>query len=504
MGKTIRQMLTNKAKGTQIHTEAEVFSKMRYTDDVQVQVKESIASGSLTKSEKLGAVKMMTRTAYEDASEDIKALCRAKVQAERDAKASEVLKKTDEAPTNAQYARALTECMGPISQFMQVIKDMMCWEWSLIGAGPDPHLDGNINAMSYHSGVNATGLNWKQATPHFNETHLKAYVDFISRVFPPHIRKTRALDYDASASSSTPSAPSTSQSLDSGCSQPDSPTTTPLATTSFQSPPLVLSAPPASTEHYGLHDPYDSFFPDVGLQSSNRYNLQDVSFTTKASFDVPNWENTPPLLRPLLDGSPSMPNESIGSSTWRTPPALRSFLSSSNSFPPALRSFLSSSNSFPPALQLSPITPHSFTQSAASHSLPSLPPIATLQFTFPSLPSPSLPSHSLPCHSPVLPALVLPAPVLPAPILPSSVLPAPVLPSVPPAPPAVETPQNGDVQHSAPEKTLKVKRKCMSKVVDTVMEVVESANPNTLRKTGRIRQESTRMAQANQIGQINK
>ncbi|KAG1850228.1 hypothetical protein DFJ58DRAFT_842501 [Suillus subalutaceus] len=147
MGKTIWQMLTNKAKGTRIHTEAEVFSKMRYADDVQAQVKESIASGSLTKSEKLGAVKLMTRTAYEDASEDVKALCRAKVQAERDAKASEILKKTDGAPTNAQYARALTECMGPISQFMQVIKDMTGWEWSLISAGPDPRLDGNINAM---------------------------------------------------------------------------------------------------------------------------------------------------------------------------------------------------------------------------------------------------------------------------------------------------------------------------------------------------------------------
>jgi hypothetical protein len=71
-------------------------------------------------------------------------------------------------------------------------------------------------------------------------------------------------------------------------------------------------------------------------------------------------------------------------------------------------------------------------------------------------------------------------------------------------PPAVETPQNGDVQHSAPEKTLKVKWKHVSKVIDTVMEVVKSANPNTLWKTGRIRQESTCMAQANQIGQINK
>ncbi|KAG1902620.1 uncharacterized protein F5891DRAFT_144472 [Suillus fuscotomentosus] len=262
------------------------------------------------------------------------------------------------------------------------------------------------------SGVNATGLNWKQATPHFNETHLKAYVDFISTVFPPHIRKTRALDYDASesASSSTPSAPSASQSLDSGCSQPDALPTTPPATTSFQSPPLSLSAPPASTERYGLHDPSVSFSPNVGLQSSNGYNLQDISFTTKASFDAPNWENPPPLLCPLLDRSPSTPNGSIGSSTWRTPPVLRSFLSSSNSFPPAL--------------QLSPITSHLFTQSAASHLLPSLPPIATPQFTFPSLPSPSLPSHSLPHHSPVLPSHSLPrhSPVLPAPILLAPVL----------------------------------------------------------------------------------
>ncbi|KAG1831446.1 hypothetical protein DFJ58DRAFT_872049 [Suillus subalutaceus] len=492
MGKTIRQMLTNKAKGTQIHTEAEVFSKMRYADDVQAQVKESIASGSLTKSEKLGAVKLMTHTAYEDASEDVKALCRAKVQAEWDAKASEVLKKTDGAPTNAQYARALTKCMGTISQFMQVIKDMTGWEWSLIGAGPDPRLDGNINAMrhcSYHSGVNATGLNWKQATPHFNETHLKAYVDFISTVFPPHIRKTRALNYDALGSSSTPSAPSASQSLDSGCSQPDALTTTPPAT---QSPPLVISAPPASTERYNLHDPSVSFFPNVGLQLSNGYSLQDVSFTKdptessssflndipKASFDVPYWKNPPPLLGPLLNGSPSMPNGSTGTSTC--------------------------------------------CYSLPSHSLPSLPPIATPQFMFLSLPSPSLPSHSLPHHSlvlpshslprhspvlpspvlpspvipaPILPSLVIPAPVIPAPILPSLVLPssvlpapvlpspslpAPVLPSVPPASPAVETPQNGDMQHSTPEKTLKVKRKRATKAVDTVMEVIESTDPNTL------------------------
>lgn len=44
-------------------------------------------------------------------------------------------------------ARALQECTAPIAQFLQVIKDMTGWEWTVIGAGPDPHLGGQLNAM---------------------------------------------------------------------------------------------------------------------------------------------------------------------------------------------------------------------------------------------------------------------------------------------------------------------------------------------------------------------
>ncbi|KAG1811054.1 hypothetical protein EV424DRAFT_1542692 [Suillus variegatus] len=488
MGKTIRQMLTNKAKGTRVHTEAEVFSKMRYSDDVQAHVKESIVSGSLaTKSEKLGAVRLMTRRAYEDASEDVKALCRAKVQEEWDAKASEVLKQTDRTPTNAQYARALTECMGPISHFMQVIKDMTGWEWSLIGAGPDPHLDGNINAMSYHSGVNATGLNWKQATPRFNETHLKAYVDFISTIFPPHIRKTRALNYDASASTSSDSeSPASGSSL-------DAPTTA-----SFQSQlpalpaPTVLPHPDSSTaEHYDLQssDGYHlqdnssiSFFtdvPNVGLHSSRDVSfMQDTADSSssflddipKVSFDMPNWENPQPLLGPLLHGSTSRPNGSTSTSTWETPPILRSFLSTSQSFPPAL--------------QLSPIAPH------LSHLLPSFQQsMATPQFTFPSLPAAPVVAEETP-HERDVQRTATPLPSV-----------TPLIPVV-----AEEMPDDtSDVAGVLPGKALgKVKRKRASKAINKVMEVVESTDSNALRKTGRIRQESTRMAQANQIGQSNK
>jgi len=59
---------------------------------------------------------------------------------------------------------------------MYVVVDLRAWE--------------SHRYCSYHSGVNATGLNWKQATPHFNETHLKAYVDFISTVFRKYFPHT--------------------------------------------------------------------------------------------------------------------------------------------------------------------------------------------------------------------------------------------------------------------------------------------------------------------------
>ncbi|KAG1729675.1 uncharacterized protein EDB91DRAFT_1085701 [Suillus paluster] len=88
--------------------------------------------------------------AYTAASPDVQASCIATVQAERDAKASE---------------------------------------------GPDPRYNGDINVISYHTGVNEQGQNWMQATPEFNERHLKPFTAFVSRLFLEHMRKTRALSY---------------------------------------------------------------------------------------------------------------------------------------------------------------------------------------------------------------------------------------------------------------------------------------------------------------------
>lgn len=79
---------------------------------------------------------------------------------------------------------------------------MTGFEWSVIGAGPDPRLDGKLNALtyvfkfvklrllhasrvffSYHTGVNSAGRNWHESTPDFVERHLNPYLEFVGTIF---------------------------------------------------------------------------------------------------------------------------------------------------------------------------------------------------------------------------------------------------------------------------------------------------------------------------------
>ncbi|KAG2130726.1 hypothetical protein DEU56DRAFT_914724 [Suillus clintonianus] len=198
MTKSITKMLGNKAKGTRALTEVEIFSKLNYDTAVRSQIKEKIEAGLLvTKNEKLLAVKESTKAAYEAAPSEIRSLCKAKAAEEREAKASVVLSEAAATgtPTNAQYAKALEECIGPISQFFDALRQLTGWEWSVIGGGPDPRLGGMLNVSSYHTGVNQSGLTWKQATSNFTDKHLNPYLSYLGTVFTEDDRKKRALDY---------------------------------------------------------------------------------------------------------------------------------------------------------------------------------------------------------------------------------------------------------------------------------------------------------------------
>ncbi|KAG1728682.1 hypothetical protein EDB19DRAFT_1913723 [Suillus lakei] len=123
-------------------------------EEVKEQAQDTFKSSKLmTKQEKLSAIRKLSCKAYKAAPPEVQALCEEK------------------------------ECTAPIAQSLQVIKDMTGWEWTVIGAGPDPHLGGQLNAMSYHTGVNGDGHNWKQATLKFIEKHLNPYLELVGTLF---------------------------------------------------------------------------------------------------------------------------------------------------------------------------------------------------------------------------------------------------------------------------------------------------------------------------------
>jgi hypothetical protein len=104
-------MMRSQAKGTRVHSEVEIFSKMMYKDSVQEVVKKEIEAGALvTKEEKLRGLKELTKKAYEASSDEVRALCKAKVQEERDSKAQIILEglrgEGIGRPTNEQYAKS--------------------------------------------------------------------------------------------------------------------------------------------------------------------------------------------------------------------------------------------------------------------------------------------------------------------------------------------------------------------------------------------------------------
>ncbi|KAG1878129.1 hypothetical protein DFJ58DRAFT_720873 [Suillus subalutaceus] len=186
MTKSIQKMLGNKVKGTRVHTPAEIFTKSSHGANIRNQLRNSIDSSSvMSKGEKLNTVRKLAQEAYTSAGPEVQASCIAAVQAECDAKAGEVIKqkRAPDERTNSELAKALEECTGPIAHFLQAIHDLTGFHWSIMGAGPDPRYNGDINAISYHTGANKQGQNWMQATPNFNERHLKLFTTFVLRLF---------------------------------------------------------------------------------------------------------------------------------------------------------------------------------------------------------------------------------------------------------------------------------------------------------------------------------
>ncbi|KAG2133552.1 uncharacterized protein EDB93DRAFT_1107592 [Suillus bovinus] len=270
MMKSITKMISNKAKGTWVHTEVEIFSKMNYNTAVRSQIKEKIKCSLLiTKNEKLMAVRELTKAAYEAMPLEIQLLCKAKAAEEREAKASTILSETaaTRTPTNAQYAKALEECIGPISQFFDTARQLTGWEWTVIGGGPNPRLGSMLNVLSYHTGMNQAGLTWKQTTSNFTDKHLNPYLSYLGTVFTEDDRKKHALDYVPPAeqeenSFEGPTMSDASTSLQAALSLPAvTPMRVPKSLLPFDSPG------PSRVSSQGLDDSYSwDFDPSIFSQ----------------------------------------------------------------------------------------------------------------------------------------------------------------------------------------------------------------------------------------------
>ncbi|KAG0699232.1 hypothetical protein DFH29DRAFT_1002187 [Suillus ampliporus] len=306
MTKSITKMIGNKAKGTQIHTEVEIFSKMNYNTAVWSQIKERIESRLLvTKNEKLMAVRELTKAAYEVAPPEIQSLCKAKAAEEHEAKASVMLSEAATGtPTNAQYAKALEE-------------QLTGWEWTVIGGGPDPRLGGMLNVSSYHTGVNQSGLTWKQATSNFTDKHLNPYLSYLGTVFTEDDRKKHALDY----------VPPVEREENSWHQDAEAPTMSD-ASTSLQ---VALSSPAVATfdrgEEVATGVPAvpESLLPFDSPGPSRRFSSQGLDDLYSWDFDAPllsqqpsssvPWPQTPTLpafpsmspVSPLPSTSPDTP-----------------------------------------------------------------------------------------------------------------------------------------------------------------------------------------------------
>lgn len=108
MTKSIQKMFRDKGKGTRVYTTVEISAKSSHSANICNQLQDAIDSGSITtKGEKLNTIRKLAQGAYTAASPKVQASCITAVQAEHDAKASEVLKKkcTLAERTNSELAK---------------------------------------------------------------------------------------------------------------------------------------------------------------------------------------------------------------------------------------------------------------------------------------------------------------------------------------------------------------------------------------------------------------
>ncbi|KAH7906733.1 hypothetical protein BJ138DRAFT_1104900 [Hygrophoropsis aurantiaca] len=319
--KTVNKMLTDKAKGARGPTTNEVAMKMLYREEVQPIIRAGIESGLyVTPGDKLMAVRTLTAEALEKAGPSIKAEALAQKLSSSKRQSKHDVSEEPLPRTNYDYARAQADFPIVAGQWCEAMESLTGCSFSIFMGGPDPHLDGEINVVSYHTGASESGTTFSQAVKDFDKRFTIPWSDFLSSVYPASTRKLRAIDAVVNDQSATPS--------DSLVIQKPSST--------LISNPSSSSLPDTGLTDTGLN-PGSSLLMDMNmLDTSSTSPFSGVQLPANASTPshssserLPRLSGPRPLYVPMMDFGSSEAPEATGSLAQEiSDPSLFSGLSS--------------------------------------------------------------------------------------------------------------------------------------------------------------------------------
>ncbi|KDQ29896.1 hypothetical protein PLEOSDRAFT_167688 [Pleurotus ostreatus PC15] len=136
------------------------------------------AGGKLTRTEFLAALHDIAPKALEKESDEVKREITDLYEAMHHGKEG-----TEDEATPAMYAAAITELPRQFAAIGQELARRTGWSFTLLAGGPDPINGGRLNSIGIHLGENSAGLSFGKANPHFSNSVLNPYAEFLSTVY---------------------------------------------------------------------------------------------------------------------------------------------------------------------------------------------------------------------------------------------------------------------------------------------------------------------------------
>ncbi|KAJ7265126.1 hypothetical protein C8J57DRAFT_1230160 [Mycena rebaudengoi] len=99
------------------------------------------------------------------------------------------------------YLQSIDELADVYSKVHQATLKKAGWATITIAGGPNPRFNGELSMKVICAGVTAAGNNFEDAHPDFEKSVSLPFQQFLRRLFPPDVRRARALDSEEAAES---------------------------------------------------------------------------------------------------------------------------------------------------------------------------------------------------------------------------------------------------------------------------------------------------------------